>query len=92
MRIRLSSHAAVVSIERKIEPVWIARVVDAPEWTEPDPLDRALTRAFGPIQEAEGRVLRVVYADRAGERLIVTYTSIAMRELAGLVHEGTFRS
>ncbi len=71
-RIRLTSHAVVVSQARGIERDWVERVAIAPDWMEVDPSDPALNRAFGAIAEAGDRILRVVYADRAGERVIIT--------------------
>jgi hypothetical protein len=70
--LRFSAHAAVVAKNRNIAQTWIEKVALSPEWTEPDPSAPELTRAFGAIPEAGNRVLRVVYADRAGERLVIT--------------------
>ena len=48
------------------------RIAFSPDWTDPDPTDPDLTRAFGMVAEAENRILRVVFVDRAGERVVVT--------------------
>jgi hypothetical protein len=72
MALRLTAHAAVVVANRGIRQEWIERVTLAPDWIEPDPDDAALVRAFGAIPEADGRILRVVYRDDAGDRVVVT--------------------
>lgn len=42
-----------------------------PDWTEPDPRP-GITRLFGVVPEHGGRILRVVVADRGGERHVLT--------------------
>lgn len=58
MNIRWTEHAKTVVAERRLDLVWIHRVLDSPERTE-DHEDG--TRHFlGRIAERENRVLRVV--------------------------------
>jgi hypothetical protein len=58
--------------ERKIPLAWIERVAASPDRTEPDPRDPEVTRAFGRIKEAGGKVLRVAYIDRADGRHVLS--------------------
>jgi hypothetical protein len=58
--IRLTAHAAVVAMNRKIDLDWIERVVRAAAWVEIEPRGPELRRAFAAVPEREGRVLRVV--------------------------------
>ena len=58
--------------ERKLRREWVESVVRSPEWIEPDPRDPRTVRAFGRIAEAAGRVLRVVYSDKADVRIVVS--------------------
>lgn len=62
----------VVLRERELEPAWVARVLSDPEWTEPDPNDPELTRAFAAVAERGGRLLRVVYRDDGTTPFVVT--------------------
>ena len=40
--IRYRSHAVEAMLKRQIAPEWAATVLDAPDWTNPDPLDRRI--------------------------------------------------
>ncbi|MGE3987988.1 DUF4258 domain-containing protein [Pseudorhodoplanes sp.] len=42
---------------------WIESAARNPDWTEPEPKDRALQRRFKSVPEAQGRILRVVCAE-----------------------------
>jgi hypothetical protein len=68
----LTQHLLIRLGEREIPIAWVERVALAPAWKEPDPHDRNVTRAFGRIQEAEGKVLRVAYVDRADGRHVLS--------------------
>ena len=68
----LTTHAAFVLAERTIPLLWVARVLEHPERTEPDRTDPALTHALGRIPEFGGRVLRVIYNDTMVPKRIVT--------------------
>ena len=47
--------------DREIGLAWIEATVVAPDWTDTDPRDSALTRSFKVIGQAAGKVLRVVH-------------------------------
>jgi hypothetical protein len=68
----LTKHLLIRLGERRIPIAWVERVVLGPAWKELDPHDRSVTRAFGRIQEAEGKVLRVAYIDRADGRHVLS--------------------
>lgn len=71
-KFELSSHAATVIAERKIEVVWVERVLASPERIEAGRSDPALTSALGRIAEHGNRVLRVVYNANVEPLRIVT--------------------
>jgi hypothetical protein len=68
----LTAHARQVVAERHIALAWVARVLSAPERTEPDSVDAELRHALGSIEEHDGRVLRVVYNQTTSPWRIVT--------------------
>jgi len=68
----LSEHAIGVLTEREIKTTWVVRVLAAPERTEKDRSDPALTHALGRIAERDDRVLREVYNGRLQPPRIVT--------------------
>jgi hypothetical protein len=72
MPIRLTMHAQDMIEDRKIPVAWVEATITVPDYTQPDPLDAALTRAFRAIPEASGRILRVVYRQDGDETVIVT--------------------
>ena len=49
-----TGHARAMLRERGIDRGWVERVVQTPEWTEPDPGDPTVTRAFGLRSTAAG--------------------------------------
>jgi uncharacterized protein YuzE len=63
LRLVLTGHLWVRLAERWIPLIGLKRVAGSPNWTEPDPHDPGVTRAFGRIKEAGGKILRVAYAD-----------------------------
>ena len=69
---RFTIHAETMLKERDIAREWAERVLASPEWQEPDLADPALTRAFGAIPEAGGKIPRVVYSEHTGERMVIT--------------------
>ncbi|MBI4969236.1 MAG: DUF4258 domain-containing protein [Rhodospirillales bacterium] len=72
--LQLSRHAETVMAERGIQREWIERVLRQPEWTEFDPNDPSLRRAYGTITECDDRVLRVVYtANHESPRVITAF-------------------
>lgn len=72
MSIRLTMHAREAIEDRGLSLAWVEATVTWPDYTQPDPLDPALTRAFKPIPEAAGRILRVVYRHDGTDTVIVT--------------------
>lgn len=72
--IRFTRHAEEVMRERDISTAWIERALLSPTSDEEDLNDRNLRRAFAPVPERDGRMLRVVYAeDRDGLRVITAF-------------------
>ncbi len=60
--------------EREIATAWVESALNAPACDECDPNDPRLRRAFAPVPERDGRMLRVVYAeDRDGLRVITAF-------------------
>jgi hypothetical protein len=59
--ILLTRHAREVIAERGLEQDWIERVLRNPVVVEADPSDPKVMRAYGPVPERGGRMLRVVY-------------------------------
>ncbi|CAH1659413.1 conserved hypothetical protein [Hyphomicrobiales bacterium] len=56
-----TNHALAMMAERSIAREWVERTLLEPEHVEPDPRHAAVLRAFRPLPERDGRVLRVVY-------------------------------
>ena len=72
--IRYTHHADEVMREREIPPEWVERTLIHPLADEPDPNDPHLRRAFAPVPERDGRLLRVVYgSDADGLRVITAF-------------------
>ena len=73
-RIEFSGHAATALAERMIDPAWVARVVENPEFSRADTRHPERILAFGRIGEHGGRWLRVVY-ERNDEtyRVVTTF-------------------
>jgi len=68
----LTKHAEEAIEKRDLDSAWIERVVTAPDFASPDPRNPSLTRSFKAIDEANGRVLRVVHRRRGNDIVIVT--------------------
>lgn len=68
----LTIHAQQVIAARQISLEWIARVLAAPQMTEPDNEDPELHHALGRIPEQGDRVLRVVYNQTTEPWRIIT--------------------
>jgi len=67
----LSAHATNVLRERAIDPDWIAWVLQAPLQVDADQVDPALPHALAPIDDRDGRVLRVVYRTSADYESVI---------------------
>lgn len=72
MTIRFTKHALHVMVERELSAEWAEQTVTAPDWTEPDAENLALTRSFKRIAEAGHRVLRVVHRPDGADTLVIT--------------------
>ncbi len=70
--LRLSAHARTVIEARRIEEAWIEEALKSPDWTESDPRDCDIIRAFKSIEEFGGRILRVAYKPVGSDILIST--------------------
>jgi hypothetical protein len=71
-RVEFTQHALTVMAERRIAQEWVSRTLASPEWTESDPTNPGLKRAFRRIPEFGDRVLRVVYYESDAEWRVVT--------------------
>ena len=72
MGLRFSAHALHKMAERRIQPDWVARAIEEPEYVRADPMQPDAVRAFRRIAEFGDRWLRAVYVDRSGARVVVT--------------------
>ena len=70
--IKLTRHAEEAIEKREIALDWINRAIASPDFTAPDPSDPSLTRSYKAIDEAGGRILRVVHRPDADDIVIVT--------------------
>jgi hypothetical protein len=68
----LTKHAEEAVEKRNLALDWIDRTVATPDFTDVDPADPTLTRSFKAIDEAGGRVLRVVHRSEGNDIVIVT--------------------
>jgi hypothetical protein len=62
VKVEITRHAAERLDRRRIALAWVEETLRCPEWTEADPGDPALMRAFRRIAAMENRVLRVVFS------------------------------
>ena len=72
MELILSKHAKDEVDWAVVKLAYVEATLSAPDWTEPDPNDPALTRSFKAILEFGNRVLRVVHRPEGPDILIVT--------------------
>lgn len=70
--IQLTLHAQARILRRSLPLAWIEATVSAPDRSTPDPDDPAVTRSFKSIEEAGGRVLRVVHRMDGVDILVIT--------------------
>ena len=69
---KFTGHAERELVRRRLQREWVEQTVDLPEFVISDPSDATVLRAFRRIEALEGRWLRVVYAIRGGEVLVIT--------------------
>lgn len=70
----LTQHARDALEKRQIAIAWLERVLERPEWTEPDPVDAALEHRLAVIPEFGSRVLRVIInTTTSPPRVVTTY-------------------
>lgn len=67
-----TDHASTALAERDLHTAWVERVIRAPQWTEPDRLDPAVVRYFGPVAERGDRFLRVAAVETMSNIRIVS--------------------
>ena len=72
MNYDLTEHARDALEKRRIPLEWMEKALDAPEWTEKDPIDQDLEHRFARISEFNDRVLRVIVNVTAAPPRIVT--------------------
>ena len=72
MNYHLTEHARDALEKRQIPQEWMARALNAPEWTEKDRIDEDLEHRFARIPEFGDRVLRVVVNTNVARPRIVT--------------------
>jgi hypothetical protein len=65
-------HAKTVMDERRIDPDWVRRAIETPDWIEADPTQAGAIRAFVRLPEYDNRVCRVVYVEEGDERRVIT--------------------
>lgn len=70
--VKFTRHAESMLAERGIERGWVERTINEPDESKPDHARPNVTRAFRPIPEREGRVLRVVYSTSDNEIRVIT--------------------
>lgn len=70
--LRLTKHAAEAIEQRDLALDWIDRTITASDFTDTDPHDPVLIRSFKAIDEAGGRVLRVLHRPEGNDILVIT--------------------
>ncbi|MGC8906177.1 MAG: DUF4258 domain-containing protein [Desulfomonilaceae bacterium] len=68
----LTQHARDALEKRQILLAWVEYVLDRPEWTEPDPVDRDLEHRLAAIPEFGNRVLQVIVNSTVTPPRIIT--------------------
>ena len=71
VRITYGAHALASLADRGLDRAWIEHTVIEPDSTEPDPKHPDRGRAYRPVPERDGRVLREVYVPVDGGAHIV---------------------
>jgi hypothetical protein len=60
-RLRYTKHAEDMLVERGIDRKWVEATVTSPDFTETDPGQLNIIRAFRKIAERDNKTLRVAY-------------------------------
>jgi hypothetical protein len=68
----LTKHAGEKVALDNIDVAWIEATIARPQYTDRDPRDATLTRAWRRIPELGGRPLRVVYYPAGADIVVVT--------------------
>lgn len=71
-RIRWTEHAEAMLEMRGLDRGWVVRTLEHPALVEADPFRPGRVRAFAPVPERDGRMLRVVYEEIDGMVTVVT--------------------
>lgn len=69
---RFTRHADLMIDERGLDRGWILRTIEDPVLVEADPFRPGRIRAFAPVRERDGRILRVVQETIDAETVVVT--------------------
>lgn len=80
---RLTKHAKLVILERKIKPEWIDFSISFPQAKQRDRIDPLLIHFLGVIEEKENRVLRVIL--NQAEKPPVIITAYFDRKMRGML-------
>jgi hypothetical protein len=72
MALKFTSHTLHKMAERRIQPEWVERTVDDPEYVRLDPKQPGAVRAFRRIPEFGDRWLRAVFMNRGGAKVVIT--------------------
>jgi hypothetical protein len=70
--VKLTRHAEVVAVQRRIDPTWIELAAREPHWVEPDQVIPGGERRYRAIDEFDGRYLRVVCVETDIDIRVVT--------------------
>ena len=68
----LTQHARDALAKRGIALAWMERVLEHPQWLEPDPVDGDLEHCLAAVPEFGNRVLRVIVNRATAPQRIVT--------------------
>jgi hypothetical protein len=68
----LSTHAREAVEKRELATSWIERTIASPDFRRVDPRHPSLTRSYKAIDEARGKILRVVHRPIGNDIIVVT--------------------
>ena len=72
MTITYTYHLLQMLEERRLNTLWVERVINDPDWLAPDPTQLGATRAYKAIPERGDRFMRVVYIVEGDETRVLT--------------------